>query len=537
MIRFVHCVAWFLCGLLPWAAAGCVSADLQLISRIDASLARAGRYLVQRQDADGAWRSRAYGALRDGPSLTPLVMSVLFFLPQATPGATASYTRGVDYLVGFVGPDGQIRAAERELLFPVYTSASASRVVRLLESSPRNLQAQQAWLAYLRGRQLTEAMGWSPGDPQYGGWGFAMGVPRKPADGQPREMFVESNLTSTVFALAALRSAKTPTDDPAYSRALVFVQRCQNFPALPVDADARYDDGGFFFMPDDPVQNKAGVAGADRRGRTRFHSYGTMTADGLRALIRCGLPPSHPRVAAARRWLEQNFDPAHNPGVFEADREVLRDATYYYWAWAVSHAFAALGVRQVPTPRGPTDWATALAEELLSRQRDDGSWANRYSDAKEDDPLVATPWAAAALAICRSSLMGQAHGQAPVLVHRLSAVPPSVKRDATHFRFAARHCGRVSVVCSYGRGGETSRRVLRPARGAEISAAAHRAILLHKTVVGPSGPAPEGRASVRDLSACFAHALSSTQDHPRAFSAERSCATGYMGSALDRAHG
>ncbi len=40
-----------------------------------------------------------------------------------------------------------------------------------------------------------------------------------------------------------------------------------------------------------------------------------------------------------------------------------------------------------------------LAEELLRRQRPDGSWSNHYTDAMEDDPLIATPFAAAALAI------------------------------------------------------------------------------------------------------------------------------------------
>jgi hypothetical protein len=45
-----------------------------------------------------------------------------------------------------------------------------------------------------------------------------------------------------------------------------------------------------------------------------------------------------------------------------------------------------------------------LAEELLRRQRPNGTWVNRYTDAKEDDPLVATPWAAAALAIAKRVL-------------------------------------------------------------------------------------------------------------------------------------
>ncbi len=378
-----------------------------LVDRIDASLAQAGRYLIERRSPDGAWRSETYGAFRDGPTLTPYVMSCLFFLPQAGPDAPGAYRRGADYLAGMVDPEGRLAVGARELLFPVYTAASASRVVALQEQNERNLAAQRAWLEYLRGRQLNEALGWSRSDPEYGGWGFSIGVPQKPGPGELKERFFESNLSATIFALAAFCSAKLPQDDPSYQQALVFVRRCQNYTDDPDQRDPRFDDGGFFFIPGDPGQNKAGVAGTDRLGRERFHSYGTMTADGLRALLRCGLPPDHPRVAAARKWLERNFSAEQNPGEFEPDRLVLQDATYYYWTWAVAHAFMALRVRQIETAEGEVDWAEALAEALLRRQQSDGSWINGYTDAREDDPLVATPWAAAALAICRSTLTGE----------------------------------------------------------------------------------------------------------------------------------
>ena len=46
-------------------------------------------------------------------------------------------------------------------------------------------------------------------------------------------------------------------------------------------------------------------------------------------------------------------------------------------------------------------------EELLRRQNPDGTWRNAFTDAKEDDPLVSTPWAAAALAVCRSVVAGE----------------------------------------------------------------------------------------------------------------------------------
>ena len=375
--------------------------------RIDAALRKAARFLLEKQSPDGAWRSETYGAMRDGASLTPLVMSALLFLPQAGPDGQAALRKGADYLAGFADDAGRIKVRDRELLFPVYTAASAARALVLVERTPRNVRAQRAWLAYLRGRQLDESLGWQPADPEYGGWGYALDVPRKPAPGQPMELFHESNLAATVFALAALRSAKIPAGDPAYARALAFVKRCQNFSEDPAAGDPKFDDGGFFFIPGDAAQNKAGAAGADRFGRERFHSYGTMTADGLRALLRCGLAQEHPRVVAARDWLARNFVAAHNPGAFAADRAVLRDATWYYWTWAASHAFLAVHLDRFDTRNGPVVWPEALARELLSRQRADGSWVNRFTDAKEDDPLVATSWASAALAIGRAMTTAQ----------------------------------------------------------------------------------------------------------------------------------
>ncbi|MGO9113981.1 MAG: hypothetical protein ACLP9L_32595 [Thermoguttaceae bacterium] len=393
--------------LLACAASAETPTGGESARRADVALQKAARYLVARQSPDGAWRSETYGAMRDGPSLTPLVMSALLFLPQAGAEGRTALGKGADYLAGFVGDDGRLKVQARELLFPVYTAASASRVLVLVQRSPRNVRGQQAWLAYLRGRQLNESLGWQPADPEYGGWGYALDVPRKPAPGNPKELLHESNLAATVFALAALRSAKVPAGDPAYAQSLAFVKRCQNFSDDPAAADPKFDDGGFFFIPGDAAQNKAGAAGTDRFGHTRFYSYGTMTADGLRALLRCGLAEDHPRVVAARKWLTRNFSAAHNPGRFAADRAVIQDATWYYWTWAASHAFLAVHLERFHAGDGLIAWPEAFARELLGRQRPDGSWVNRFTDAKEDDPLISTSWAAAALAIGRAMTTGQ----------------------------------------------------------------------------------------------------------------------------------
>lgn len=48
-----------------------------LVQRIDCSLQRAERFLMNAQSQDGTWRSQVYGSLRDGIALTPHVLSGL----------------------------------------------------------------------------------------------------------------------------------------------------------------------------------------------------------------------------------------------------------------------------------------------------------------------------------------------------------------------------------------------------------------------------------------------------------------------------
>jgi len=384
--------------------------DKTLIAEIDASLRLAGKFLLDAQSEDGGWYSETYGLLRDGPTMTPYVMSSLLFMPQTGREGEAAFGRGRALLINMVGGDGRLAVGSHDLHYPVYTSAMASRVV----AHPKPTDApgcggQAAFLEYLANRQLVERLGWTAEDPYYGGWGYSIGLPEKPADGGHAGPFNSSNLSATTFAVAAFRSAKTDKDNKVFKAALQFVFRCQNF-----GDDPRFDDGGFFFMPDDEAQNKAGACGVDDKGEQRFRSYGTMTADGIRCLIRCGLPVDHPRVEAARKWLADRFSATENPGQFPPDRISLKDATYYYWVWSFAHAMIALRTSQFElgdaadeNSTESVDWPRVLARQLLKLQREDGTWINELSAGMEDDPLVATPWATAALAICRAFISGE----------------------------------------------------------------------------------------------------------------------------------
>lgn len=356
------------------------------VEAIDLALAGAFHALVAAQSPDGAWRSRTYGALKDGLSLTPPIVKALTFGPELE-GVAKARQLGAEFLIRVRGEEG--------LLYPVYTAAMAVLALdRLPIEGARD--ARDGWARMLRGRQLTEELGWTRDDPAFGGWGYTAGPPRKD---EPGGNLPDANLSSTLCSLGALRIVGVEADDPAIVAALIFVKRCQNFAET---SESAFDDGGFIFSPCDPSRNKAGVAGIDRRDRVRYCSYGGPTADGLRALLRCGLDPDHPRVASARGWLERHFSATDNPGRFEPIREVERNASYYYYAWSVAHAFRALGLATLRDGRLP--WAEELSRELIRRRRPDGTWANRFTATKEDDPLIATPLAAGALGACRLML-------------------------------------------------------------------------------------------------------------------------------------
>ncbi|MCI0458683.1 MAG: hypothetical protein L0Z62_17130 [Gemmataceae bacterium] len=353
------------------------------------AIASAVRFLLAHQSPDGAWRSDTYGVFKNGDALTPLALLTLLELGL---GAEPAVRRGLDYLAAMARPDGTIDEGPFGLAYPAYTSALTVRVLNSTED-PAHRKAQTAWLAYLKARQLSAPLGWQPSDVEYGGWGYAHGLPRKPPPGQPVEPLTLPNLSATAFAVEALRSAG-PADDTALTRALRFICRCQNYS----ESEAALDDGGFFFVHGDPPRNKAGESGTDHTGRPRYASYGSTTADGLRALLACGLPLDHERVTAARRWLERNFSASAHPGQFAPGRAAVQAAVYFYYCWSAAHALRACGVQQVETPAGPVRWAEALAGELLRRQRPDGSWINDAVEVREDDPVVATALALGALA-------------------------------------------------------------------------------------------------------------------------------------------
>ena len=163
--------------------------------------------------------------------------------------------------------------------------------------------------------------------------------------------------------LEALAAAGVGGEDAAIADARTFVARCQAVPG----------DGGFCGAPGGGLLG--GKGGRDETGRAR--SYGTATADGVRALLACGHATSSSRVQAALSWLAQCSTDAV-PGLLPEFEASLR----FYWAAALARMERTLG----HSVSGPS----TLRAFVLSRQREDGSFIGLAGAMKEDDPIVAT---------------------------------------------------------------------------------------------------------------------------------------------------
>ena len=326
------------------------------------SLTRAAHYLWAQQAADGGFHSATYGLLRSGQSLTPFVLGALLRVPEATaPAPAGAVDRAIAFIRRHTSVDGAVGLAGGDADYPNYATALAvDALVAAERGLPAGAQRAKAgsWtadiapmVAQLRSQQFSEANGWTPEHPAYGGWGMGGAIRRPPDAGHV-------DLSMTRFVLEALRASGVDGSDPAMTRARVFLERSQNH------------DGGFFFSPVTPALNKAG------RSAERFVSYGTTTADGVLALRASGVPDSDDRMATGMAWLDRNHQSDRVPGFDEG--ESLQAS----WSTGLRFYYAAAIARARPQQR-----------VRLPEQADDGSFRNANGCVKEDDPLIATTFA------------------------------------------------------------------------------------------------------------------------------------------------
>jgi len=331
--------------------------------------ARGARYLLAAQEADGGWASQT------GPGVSCLVLKALIQEPSVGPRNEA-VRRGVEFVLRSQRDDGGIYAAEG--VHKNYeTSVALSMFAALPDGEHREKKA--AAQEFLKKLQWDESESKSIDDPWYGGAGYGRGE--------------RPDLSNTQMMLEALHDSGLPQDDPAYKKALVFIQRCQMLGETNDQPFARgATDGGFIYSPANEGESKAETT--EVGGRDMLRSYGTMTYAGFKSMLYAGLTRDDPRVLAALDWIRSHWTLDHNPNMPDARSQ---EGLFYYYH-VFGRALAAWNEDVLKDKSGQAHhWRHELVDQLARLQRPDGSWVNEADRWMEGLPALTTAYSLLAL--------------------------------------------------------------------------------------------------------------------------------------------
>jgi hypothetical protein len=368
----VRRAASLLALLLLGVATGACGRDTVCPSGARHAASRAAAWLWTQQAADGGWHSATYGILKSGQALTPFVLCALLDVgPEVAAPPAGAVERAMGFLRASIDGHGRVGTRDPDVLeYPNYATSYALRCFLRVDPSGDAVRVRRM-TAYLLSQQYGEERGFSPSDPAYGGWG--MGSERKRGD--PGHM----DIAHTRCVLEALRAAGADPP-PMRSRAEDFLRRMLHGAGAGPE-----DEGGFWFSPVVLSANKSAPRGE------RFGAYATATCDGLLALLAAGVPNDDARVLAARAWLDRH------PALHEVGGIPLDGPTPWSPALLHYHLAARADVERALGPSSSVPFRDRAAAVLLPAQRPDGSFVGDSPLMKEDDPLIATAFALAAL--------------------------------------------------------------------------------------------------------------------------------------------
>jgi len=339
------------------------------------TLQRGARFLLE-QRIDGGW---GFDGRRDA-GITAMVVAALATLPEPRPAEVqAALLTGLDWLVTLQKEDGSIHEGQ---IANYVTSAAVLALARSGRPADREriLRASE----FLKVLQADEGEGYTSEQRYYGGVGYGN-------DERP-------DLSNLQMALEALHEAGVAASDPAFQKALTFLQRCQNHSEtndlVVVSEGKTYaagNDGGAGYAPG---ESKAGfVELAD--GKRIPRSYGSMSYALLKGYLFAGLTKEDPRVQALWSWLRENYTLDVNPGFPASDDATASYQGLFYYFYTMAKALDLYGEETIVDGAGVSHaWRTELAGRMVVMQRQDGSWINENS-AKwfEGNPVLATSYA------------------------------------------------------------------------------------------------------------------------------------------------
>jgi squalene-hopene/tetraprenyl-beta-curcumene cyclase len=330
------------------------------------------RFLVATVRPDGGW---AHGDRVD-PAVTALAAQCLIQSPHYGPSHPV-VKKALARVAAFTQPDGGIYPVGPGLR-NYYTSVALMALSA--SGDPRYAPTIANAQKFLQRLQWDEDESIDTGNPWYGGAGY--GKHKRP------------DLSNTQMMIEALKRSGLPPTDPAYKKAIKFIERCQMLSAVNDQPLARgATDGGFVYSPAKGGESKAGTV-LTEQGQPRLRTYGSMTYAGFKSYLYANVDRNDPRVQAALKWIRNHYTLDHNPNMPDARSQ---EGLYYYYQ-VFAKAMQAWGEPQLIDAKGiPHDWRAELTTALATRQRPDGSWINEADRWYEHNPYLVTAYAVLAL--------------------------------------------------------------------------------------------------------------------------------------------
>jgi squalene-hopene/tetraprenyl-beta-curcumene cyclase len=173
-----------------------------------------------------------------------------------------------------------------------------------------------------------------------------------------------------------MKEADLPANDPAWEKAIKFLQRTQNNSETN-DQTWSTNDGGFIYYP-----------GYSQAGETR--SYGSATYAGIISYTWANVKKSDDRVQSVMKWVRDNYTVDENPG--------LGQKTVYYYYMVFAKALQAIGQPVIVDAKGQRhNWRQDLGQKLLSLQHPEGYWVNTDRAEMQDNKVLVTTFTMMAL--------------------------------------------------------------------------------------------------------------------------------------------
>lgn len=325
--------------------------------RLRESLAKAEAYLRSQQPANGIWENH--------PGIAALAATALLRQPGTTKAKQLETVgKTLDALAALAKPDGGIY----EKTIPHYITA-VSTMALVAGGRPKDRPVIERARAYLAENLLDEGEGVAKNEFWYGGMGY--GATTR-ADGR------RADIISLEYALRAMKEAELPETNPAWQKAIAFLQRTQNNSETN-DQKWAANDGGFVYYPGFTYHSDGGT-----------RSYGSATYAGILSYTWANLKKDDERVQEVAKWIRANYTVDENPG--------MGQKTVYYYYMVFAKALHALGEPTIVDARGRShNWREELGRKLLSLQHAEGYWVNDVKDEMQDNKVLVTSFTMSAL--------------------------------------------------------------------------------------------------------------------------------------------